>query len=104
MAANIYRIRTGATATRSGARLLGALETLQEAFDQVKRERLAIIQEKDGAAGNASDYATPAAIYGFVDGSDAIQGSVAMAAFTELDSFVGNGAAALEQCCARFRQ
>lgn len=104
MATALYKIRTGATATNCGRELVSALEQLSDAHSRIERLRAAIIQEKDGTAGDATDFATPAIQFGFTDAGDAISSSVAMAAFAEIDSFYGNCTAALTQLCARMKQ
>jgi hypothetical protein len=88
----------------SGRELLDTLEQISDAFARLKRIRLAMIQQKDGSAGNATDFVTMAAVFGFVNESDAVTSSVAQAAFAEIDSFVGNGGPSLEQCTSRFKQ
>lgn len=91
MASNLYRIKRGTGSTELGNRLLGALDQLSDAFSVIERLRAAIVQEKDGSAGDDTDYVTPATLFGFVaaDGTT-ISSAVAHAAFGELDSFYGN--------------
>lgn len=85
-------------ATTRGRELLDDLETVNQAFSRLELHRAAIIQEKDGNAGDATDYVTPAVVYGFTSSTVAKNG------FAELDSFISNCSAALKQCCAKFRQ
>lgn len=101
MASSMYRVQRTST---PGTDLLVTLNTINEAFAKLKLLRAAMVQQKDGSAGNATDYVTPAAVFGFVDGNGAVSSTVAKAAFEEIDSFVGNGGPSLEQCCARFKQ
>ena len=101
MASSLYRVQRTST---PGTDLLVTLNVINEAFAKLKLLRAAMIQQKDGSAGTAADYVTPAAVFGFVDSDNALSSTVAKAAFEELDSFVSNGGPSLEQCCARFKQ
>jgi hypothetical protein len=104
MATNLFRVRTGATATPSGRELLDTIETIAEAFSRLNRIFDAMTQQKDGAAGNATDFVTPAAVFGFVDAADALSSATALAAYNEINSFIGNGGPSLKQCCAKLKQ
>lgn len=104
MATNLYRVRTGSTATTSGRELLDTLEQIAETFSRLKRIRLAMVAQKDGASDTASDYVTMSGMFGFTDAADVLSSQVAMDAFAELDSFVGTAGPSLEQCCSRLKQ
>jgi hypothetical protein len=104
MATALYKVRSGATATPNGRELLGRLQQLRDAYYGIVQLRAAIIQEKDGVVGDSTDFATPAATFGFTDANDAISPAVAMAAFAEIDSFTQNAGNVLTQLCARFQQ
>lgn len=106
MATNLYPVaRSGALAKPNGQELLAAVEQLSDAWTKLMTLRDAIIQEKDGAAGNATDYVTPAKLFGFTDVAGALDnGTVAMAAFTEIDSCRTAANAAVTQLCARLKQ
>lgn len=104
MATSLYRIRTTTAATAPGRELLDVLESLGDNFARLKRIFAAMTQEKDGNAGDATDFVTPATTFGYVDGSNAITSSVAKASYDEINSFIGNGGPSLEQCCARHKQ
>jgi hypothetical protein len=87
--------------------LIGAFQNFAVAWDELKRQRLAMIQMKDANAGDASDWATMNAMYKFVNPTDGTTDSTnqqAFAAFQELDSLVSNHIAAIDQAIARFRQ
>jgi len=107
MAANNFKVNPQvALSMTSATRLLNLLDQINRSFAELKLERLAMIQQKDGTAGDETDWVTMSKMYGFVTIATPNTPSevVAEAAFAELDSFVGNAAASLEQCCARFHQ
>lgn len=104
MPTSLYRIRRGVTSTQVGNEFLGAIEQLANAFGALERIRAAMIQDKDGAVGDDTDWVTPATQFGFVDAAGNVSSAVAHAAFNELDSFYGNGGPALTQFCARLKQ
>jgi hypothetical protein len=104
MASNLYRVRTGTTATPMGRELLDTLEQIGDAFARLQRLFAAMTQERDGNAGNDTDFVTPAAVFGFTDASDTLSSSVAHNAYEEINAFVGNGGPSLQQCCARLKQ
>jgi hypothetical protein len=97
-------MRTGATATPSGRELLDTMETLAEAFARLERIFAAWTQQKDGAAGNATDHVTPAGMFGFVTSADILDSATALAAYNEINSFIGNGGPSLKQACAKLKQ
>lgn len=100
MATNLYRLRTGATATASGRELLDTLEQIGDAFARLKRIFAAMTQQKD----DTTDYTTMAGVFGFIDAANAIDEPTAEAAYNEINAFIGNGGPSLEQCCARLKQ
>lgn len=104
MASNWYRVRTGATATVNGRRLIDDLTQLGDAFARCQQDWAALTQERDGTTGTSADYVTPAAAFGFVDAADILDPTVAQAAYAELGSLIATCEAALEQGVARFRQ
>jgi hypothetical protein len=105
MAAQIFRIKPGlAFSPILGPQLLNVIENLNASFSTLLNLRAALIQEKDSALGTDPDYVTPAAIFGFVDGTGALSSAVAHLAFTEIDTFVTTAQASLQQMCARFKQ
>ncbi len=106
MAATIFRINPSkAFSGTLGPQLLNAIENLNQSFAQLLLLRAALIQQKDGSAGDDTDYVTPAAIFGFV-GSDGLtlSSTTAHAAFSEIDSMVAACTASLQQMAARFKQ
>jgi len=104
MASNLYRIRTGSTGTMSGRELIDTMETLASAYATIRRINLAMVQQKDGTTGTATDYLTTSEIFGFVTETDALSSDVARVAFLELDSMIQAIGPALEQACSRFKQ
>ena len=69
MASSLYRVQRTST---PGTDLLVTLNVINEAFAKLKLLRAAMIQQKDGSAGTAADYVTPAAVFGFVDSDNAL--------------------------------
>lgn len=106
MATNLYPIaRSGSLSRPNGLELLATIEQLSDAWQKLQALRTAIIQEKDGAAGNATDYVTPAKTFGFTTVAGAADdGTVALAAFTEIDACTTTAGAAVTQLCGRFKQ
>jgi hypothetical protein len=104
MASALYHVRTDSTQTASGRELLDVLNQINQLFGRLTTIRAAMIQQKDGSSGTATDYVTMATVFGIVDASNTISSTVAQSAFAEIDSFYGNGGPSLTQCCARFKQ
>jgi len=104
MAANIYRVLRGNSATGLGNNLLGCVDLLASGYYALEQIRAAMIQQKDGNVGDDTDWVTVAKEFGFVDANGAVSSAVAHAAFNELDSFYGNAGPALTQFCARMKQ
>jgi|SRR6266853_2889980 len=106
MASNHFQVRQGSTATASGRELLDTLETIGDAFGRLKRIFDAMTQQKDGATGTATDYVTPANIFGVTTSVtvDTLDSTVMQNAYNEINAFIGNGGPSLTQCCAKFKQ
>ena len=105
MAAEIFRvIPSKAFSGTLGPQLLNVVENLNQSFAQLLLLRAAMIQEKDGTAGDDTDWVTAAATFGFVDSGGNLSSAVAHAAFNEIDSMQNTCGASLQQMCARFRQ
>jgi hypothetical protein len=105
MAAETFRVKPSAAFSPTlGPQLLNTLENINQSFAQLQLIRLAMIQQQDDGSGTDSAFVTPASMFGFVDSGGSLSSTVAHQAFSEIDSFVSNGAAALQQCCARFKQ
>lgn len=105
MAAQNFRIDLAkAVSPNIAGQLLNTLETINQAFAQLLTIRAAMIQEKDGTSGTATDWVTVSNMFGFVDNTDAISSTVAMNAFTAIDTFNTSGGPSLQQCCAQFKQ
>lgn len=107
MASDLFKMHTsGASATVRGQRLRALMEQLDAVWRDIESEFDALTQEKDGSAGDETDYITPTAVFGFDDGGGTV-GTTAEAAYAELNSILnGSGAhaAAIKQACARFKQ
>ena len=58
MPTQLYRVRTGSTATTSGRELLDTMEQLADAFARLTRIRAAMIQQKDGTTDTDGDFVT----------------------------------------------
>ena len=105
MATNHIYVKTGAGATASGRELLDTLEQIGRSYGDLKRIFAAMTQQKDGDGTQDSHFAVNAAVFGFTDsGGSAASNADAKKAYDEINSFIGNGGAALEQCCARLKQ
>jgi len=105
MAAANFRIDlTKAISPNVAGQLLNVLENINQSFAQLLTIRAAMIQQKDGTSGTASDWVTMSTLFGFVDNTDTISSTVAMNAFTAIDSFNTSGGPSLTQCCAQFKQ
>ena len=100
MATSQYKMKTGVNATQSGRALQDSFEELRDVYGRIEAHFEAMTQQKD----DTTDYTTMAGVYGFVDAAGAISESVAEAAYSEINSLIGNGGAALKQCCARLKQ
>ena|ERR1051325_3729171 len=103
MAAAVYPVKV--PQSQQAAELLQLLATINDTYARLLTVRAAMIQEKDGSAGNATDYVTISKRFQFLNADGVtIDSTVAMNAFLELDTFVTNGGPSLQQCCARFKQ
>jgi hypothetical protein len=106
MAAQTYRIDLAkANYANLAGQLLNVLENLNQSFVQLQLIRAAMIQQRDSSLGTSADWVTMSQCFGFVDPVlDTISSTIAMSAFTAIDSMNTTCASSLQQTCAQFKQ
>lgn len=105
MATGHIYLKTGAGVTASGRELINDLAMFSASWSAIRRHFAAMTQQKDGDGSQASHFAVVAAVYAFTDsGGSALSNADAKAAYDEMNSVIGNNAAAIEQLCAKLKQ